>query len=194
MSNPILVTHDTVSPDLQRRAQRVGNSEQLNKVVGASGAKVFREHFVKRAQVEKNKFGAPSRFWAKMRRLTTWKADSAKATVIMPAELRLRFKGGTVRPTGGRKALTIATDRRSYGRSARTFKDLIFIGPKQGEGGKFRGLLAQPTGKGTFRTLYTLWAFTKHKANPAVLPTRETLAAGIRATVNAYVTRKEGNA
>lgn len=193
MSNPIIATHDTVTPDLQWKAQKVGNSEQLNKVVGAAGAKVFREHFVKRAQVEKNPFGAPSRFWAKMRRLTNWKADSAKATVIMPAELRLKFKGGTVRPTGGRKALTIPTDRASYGRAARTFKDLMFMPAKRGDG-KFLGSLVQPTGKGVFRTLYRLVAFTKHKPKPETLPSRETLAAAIRRAVIGYIRTKGGNA
>ncbi len=193
MSAPVAVIRDTVSPDLQRRAQRVGNSEQLNKVVGAAGARVFRDHFVKQAAKEKNKWGAPSRFWAKMRRLTTWKADSAKATIIMPAELRLRFKGGTVRPTGGRKALTIPTDRVSYGRSARTFKDLFYVAPQKGSG-RFLGTLAQKTGKGTFRTLYSLWAFTKHKPNPTVLPAPDRLAADIRRVVNAWITHKEGNA
>lgn len=192
MSDPILKTYDTVSQDLQWKAQLSGNSGELNKVVAAAGAKVFREHFVKRAQVEKNKFGAPSRFWAKMRRLTTWKADSARATVIMPAEMRLKAKGGTVRPTGSRKALTIPTDRASYGRAARTFKDLFYVAPKK-RGGKFLGALAQPTGKGTFRVLYTLVAFTKHKAKPESLPTRETLVAAVRRVVTAYVSRK-GNA
>lgn len=193
MSNPIIATHDTVTPDLQWKAQKVGNSEQLNKVVATKALKLFQDHFVKRGQVEKNKFGAPSRFWQRMRKLLAAKSDSARATIVMPYEMRLRFKGGTVRPTGGRKALTIPTDRASYGRAARTFKDLMFMPAKRGDG-KFLGSLVQPTGKGVFRTLYRLVASTKHKANPAVLPTRETLAAGIRATVNAYVSRKENNA
>jgi hypothetical protein len=191
MSNPLTVIRDTVSPDLRFRAMRVGDSAALNKVVGAAGAKVFREHFVKRAATEKNKFGAPSRFWAKMRRLTTWKSDAGSAKVIMPAEVRLRLKGGVVRPTGGRKALTIPVDRRSYGRAARTFRDLVFIGPKAGEGGKFRGLLAQPTGKGTFRTLYTLWAFTRHKPDPTVFPKHEAIAAEVRTAVLGYLQPRE---
>ena len=151
MSNSIIATHDTVTPDLQWKAQKVGNSEQLNKVVGAAGAKVFREHFVKRAQVEKNPFGAPSRFWAKMRRLTNWKADSAKATVILSPELRLKFKGGIVRPTGGRKALAIPASRRTYGKTPRMFRDLIFIPPDEmDKAGKYRGELRFPGG--TYRT------------------------------------------
>lgn len=185
------VIRDTVSPDLRFRARLVGDSAALNKVVGAAGAKVFREHFVKRAQTEKNKFGAPSRFWAKIRRLTVWKSDSSRATVIMPAEVRLRLKGGVVRPTGGRKALTIAMDRRSYGRAARTFKDLIYVAPKDG-GGKFRGLLVQKTGKDTFRALYSLWAFTRHKPDPSVFPKPETIGAEVRTAVLGYLGKREG--
>lgn len=193
MSNNVVTTYDTVSPDLRWKAQLVGNSEQLNKVVGAAGLRVFREHFVKRGQAEKNKFGAPSRFWKRMRSLCALKADSARATVIMPYEMRLKFKGGIVRPTGSRKALTIPTDRASYGRTARTFKDLFFVAPKK-RGGKFMGSLAQPTGKGVFKVLYTLWAFTKHRAKPESLPSRETLGAAVRRVVTAYVSRKGNNA
>lgn len=45
----------------------------------------------------------------------------------MPREVAQRYYGGPIRPTGGRKFLAIPANRMAYGRSPRSFIDLVFI-------------------------------------------------------------------
>ena len=183
MSSLAIRTIDTATPAVQAVADRFRDRRAMHDIVATAMQTVVRRGFKAKAQTEHNPFGKPSTFWLRMLDGTSQSATAEEAVVSVPYEAGLRSTGGTIRPTGGRKALTIPLAAESYGRSARSFTDLVFV-PKHGqdefgEGGEAIGLLIRHTGPDSYQVLYRLVAKVVIRPDAAVLPTDEAFAAEI---------------
>lgn len=96
--------------------------EKLGRVAAVGALPVFKRKLVANGSVERNQFGRPSTFW---RRMVSGTRTVGNA-VAMPREVRLRVKGGTVRPVNGSRFLTIPVDPIAYGKSIRQFQNVFF--------------------------------------------------------------------
>lgn len=122
-----VVVFDTARSALQDLAARARSRAAIHKVAAVAATQLVRDHFAINATENRNPYGAPSRFWARMSRGTRAEANAKEAAVVMPREVAQRYYGGPIRPTGGRKFLAIPANRTAYGRSPRSFADLVFI-------------------------------------------------------------------
>lgn len=120
------VVIDTARPAL-RNLMRNANPAAVNKVVAQSALRLTRDRFAQVATYMRNPWGKPAQFWKRMYRATRAESTSTSASVVVPREVALHYYGGRVRPTGGRKFLTIPAVAQAYRRSARTFRDLVFM-------------------------------------------------------------------
>jgi hypothetical protein len=173
---------DTTSDGLQALTDKFGNKQQLHDIMARSAAKAVRENFVEVGKTERNRFGKPSTFWARMRRGVSTFSDSVRAVVRMPYEIGLRYHGGTIRPTGNRKALAIPAAAESYGKSPRSFSDLVFVPLHRGG---LIGLLIKP-GK-PLKVLYQLVAQATIKPKPEVLPSDAAFRTAIAGDLKQYL-------
>lgn len=176
---------DTTSDGLQRLTDKFGDKQKLHDLMARSAAKAVRENFVEMAKTERNPYGRPSTFWARMRRGVSTFSDSVRAVVRMPYEIGLRYHGGTVRPTGGRKALAIPAAAESYGKAPRSFADLVFVPLHRGG---LIGLLIKP-GK-PLQVLYRLVAQATIRPKPEVLPTDQAFRSAIAGDLQQYLSRR----
>jgi hypothetical protein len=159
---------DGASKALRLVGREAAQSKSLHTVMGVAVRNLVRERFTAKAATEHNPFGKKSTFWSRMVRSTRSIATPSCATVAMPAEIRLRYMGGTVKPTGDKKALAIPAAAEAYGRRPRSFAGLVLIWPK----GHKTGVLMMPRKGSNFGTVYyILTGATHHKADASVLPT-----------------------
>ena len=117
----VIVVKDGVTPALRALSRQYQDRGGLHRVMATAGANLVRDHFAALAGSNHNPYGVKSTFWARMRRGTRAEANATKGEVAMPAEAGHRYFGGTIRPTAGRKYLTIPARAEAYGRSAREF-------------------------------------------------------------------------
>jgi hypothetical protein len=112
--------------------------------------------------------------------------------------IRQRFEGGVIRPTGGRRLLTIPVAPEAHGRRAREFHDLNFIPPANGKPGLL--VRAQQTAlrktkkgwKGTAdggQVMFRLVPFVRQKPDPTVLPPAAEMATVARSAALSYLDR-----
>lgn len=183
-----IVEIDTASPALRALLQRTQNKVGVNKVIAVAATRKVRDHFVGVAGWMRNPFGKPAQFWKRMNRATRHEATSTHAAVIMPREVAQRFYGGTIRPTGGRRFLTIPAIAAAYRRSARSFPDLVLVLFKKRAGRGPAGALVQH-GKNQSTIFYWLHRKVTQKADARVLPTSAQIADAVIPEVEAYVLR-----
>jgi hypothetical protein len=190
--NIIIKTQGNVTPKLLSMAKLLRNQKAQNKVMAYAGKTMIQKHAVGLANWNRNRFGAPSKFWKRMRGSVQSSYDPLAATVTLPAEWGHRYHGGTVRPglgissaTGEKtKAIAIPLTKQAYGKRPGFFKDLFFVPAKQlgfakrtfrsliGKGNAI-GTLCRLKGKGKRKKVEALYALrdaVKHAANSKVLP------------------------
>lgn len=118
-----------ITGDVERIAKLAAGLQQsrrFNAKVGARALPIFEENMVRLSGSNRNKFGARGGFWNRMLSGTKLVVTNSVAVIRMPKEVRLRHKGGTVRPRTSRY-LAIAQAAEAYGKSPRQFDDIVFI-------------------------------------------------------------------
>lgn len=125
---------DTVTPELKERLKKLRNRSSINKVMARKGAELVRAHFIENGARFKNKFGKPPMFWKKMFRAVRSESDAKSGSIVMERAVAQKYFGGVIRPTGGRKFLTIPLTKQAYRTSARSFKNLFVVTFEKGKG------------------------------------------------------------
>ena len=102
-TNPREITVEVLAP--------LKNPRALNAVLAQRLANEIKDHF-RLKNAEPNKRGwSKTNFWSQLGRATAVDKDSVSDTgatvVVADARYRVHLFGGTIRPTGGRKFLTI---------------------------------------------------------------------------------------
>lgn len=152
------------------------------------------KHFRQKDRAEPNAKGwARSHWWNRVASSVTSRieGESAVADIREPGAL-LHWKGGTVRPRPGRKALAIPADPSVAGvwPSERGREDTFAFWPK----GKAYGFIAEKGGK-PLHVLWWLVGATHHAPDPGVIPEEELHAAVDKACQHvASALRKGGKA
>jgi len=185
---------DHASAMLGRLRQRMA-PERMNKVIGASVARLVKDRLFAR-DAQPNKSGwASQHFYSGAAKATTWTADASGAIISINKQgFRQRVEGGVIKPVNV-KYLTIPACAAAYGKRAREFGNLKMqwgkrkdgtIGPVALvalEGGatqkKFRGrndtvherAIAQGKGSKKGDVLYWLVREVHQAADDTILPT-----------------------
>lgn len=179
---------DTASPQLKALLARAKNPTAVHKVMATAATQAVRDRFAEMAGIQRNPWGKPPQFWKRMSRATRAEANPTTAAVVMPREVAQRYFGGVIRPTGGRKFLTIPAHASAYRRSARSFADLVLMVFKGGEG-QGGGLALAKRGAKEPVVLYWLRRQVKQKGDSRVIPSPKELAAAVIPQVEAYLLR-----
>jgi hypothetical protein len=123
--NIVIETKDLAGPELKALLRKLGNPKRINGAVAKRVQRLVVSRMRLNAATNKNPYGVRGSFWNRMISSTVAVATEEAATVRMPGEMRLRVKGGTVKPKTT-KYLTIPATKEAYGKSARDFDDLRF--------------------------------------------------------------------
>lgn len=189
---------DNTSEALTKLSRALKNTEGLNKVTSNAVAKEVRSVFLGISGIQKNKFSRPPTFWKRMINSVRPVFSASAALVEMNRAIALRYFGGIVRPTGGRKYLTIPVNAAAYGRSAKDFPGM-FVVRYAGDGKNGRAFLAiqekkgegvGPGKKDKLTLMYLLKSSTTHKADKSVLPTEERIKQVMSDSISEYLKLK----
>ncbi len=136
------VTENTALTELERMSAAF-NLDRINRRIGTEEKLLFQNHFLK---LPSNKMGFPStglyEQFAKSTQFQTH-GDGVSITVNHGAA-RQRLEGGPIKPTGGKKYLTIPATAEAYGHRAGEFTNLRLSFYKKG--GELRMFLGNPQG------------------------------------------------
>lgn len=102
------------------------NLDRLNPRIGAAETLLFQNHFLKQPS---NKMGFPStHLYAQFARATNFQTQSDGVTIsVNHVAARQRYEGGLIKPTGGKKYLTIPANAEAYEKGrAGEFNNLRF--------------------------------------------------------------------
>ena len=189
---------DNSVESLTKLSKALKNPEALNRVTSNAVAIEVRSVFRGISGKEKNQFGRPPTFWARMIGSVRPIFTEKSAAVEMNRAIALRYFGGTVRPTGGKRFLTIPVSAKAYGKSARSFPNL-FVFRYAGDGPNGKAFLAMQDRKGDgigpgkkdkLTLMYLLLRSTKHKADKSILPTAERIKKVMSDAIAEYLKRK----
>lgn len=175
-------------PTLRKLRAAVANTKAANNAIARACSTLVRKHFSEISPTEKNRFGAASKFWKRMIQSVDYGSDASMAYVEMNRAIAQRYFGGTIKPTGGKKFLTIPLSKLSYGKSARSFDGLQFV--KSGSGGLFLAMPKKVRGKTKMEFLYLLKSKVTQKGNRRILPTREQFVSTMAESYAAYLNEK----
>lgn len=169
---------DTATPNLENLKRKLAAKGTINKLYARAVGNLFRKHFRKSSGTNKNKFGVKNSFWDRMRNSVREESTPTVAAVSMDLAVALRRFGGIVKPTGGKKFLTIPISKKAYGKTASEFGDESFIWPPaialdtssktaKASGKKYIAMIGDD---GKLELLYILLRSTKHNPNSTVTP------------------------
>lgn len=178
-----VVINGTPFEDAGALAVALGRRRELSERVAESVLPVVERNFVTLSATNRNKWGARGGFWNLMLSGTIAVATESAAMIRMPAPVRLRHLGGTVRPKKA-KFLAIPARSEAYGKSPRQFNDLMFRPTARGgmlvrrhrtKLRKKRGGGFQSGGEDGGEAMYFLVKEVTVRANDAVLPRQEAI-------------------
>lgn len=189
----------------------------LNDRLARALAAKLREHFASR-EGEPNKMAAPKTgFWAGVREGTVvGEVSDSGATVRVGVDthFRIHFLGGVIKPTGGRKFLTIPLIPEARGLRAKVYEDTsghkLFrlpgsrvLAERTADGDRSTLRQERPAmrskngykvfalGAGTtIRPVYALAAEARIPRDPRALPPRKELADALQTAANAWAARE----
>lgn len=190
--------------------------KSLNGALGRRLARELQGHFRARNK-EPNQMAAPkTNFWKKVADDTvmTEATDTGATVTIAHDKFRIHLSGGTIRPTGGRKFLTIPLVKEARGKRVEDyehesgrklfrpgFKNVLLERSDKGtpamiggtrvsvrRRGAFREISAPS--KGRVRAVYALKRQVTLKADPRALPSMESLAAALNDAAEKWVARE----
>lgn len=188
----------------------------LNDALGRRLARELQGHFRDRNKTPNKLGGQKTNFWKQVADATVMTEATAAGAVVSIAETRYRIHlfGGTIKPTGGRKFLTIPLVKEAHGRrvaeyESATGRKLFRLGrtnllmertdngtsslTKAGEGTvKTRsGFKKVNLGARTqMRPVYALKTSVTIKQDPNALPDRQKLVAALSETATAWAARE----
>lgn len=190
--------------------------KSLNDALGRRLARELQGHFLARNK-EPNQMQAPkTNFWKQVSDATVMTSADEHGAVVSIAERRFRIHlfGGTIRPTNGRKFLTIPLVREARGKrvseyEARTgrklfrpgFKNVLLERSAAGTTGLIGGRTVTVRRRGAYREIGTpvkgkaraIYALKKQvtiKADPRALPATAKLVQALSETADAWVARQ----
>lgn len=173
---------------LRRIRAAAANKEAINKQLATACEKLVKSHFRELASTNTNKLGARGGFWKRMFTQVQSTFDRSFAYVSMNRAIAQRYFGGTIKPTGTKRYLTIPISKTSYNRKASWFDDLEFYTSHLGN--KFLVLPSVKRGKKTLEFLYLLKERVTQKGDKKVLPTREQFRAAMAVAFQDYMKRR----
>lgn len=175
--------------------RRLAPPEALADAAARGVSNLVVDHLRARNASASHREGFPqSGYWAKAAEATVAERQGCVARVVVRAPgIALHYKGGTVRPTGG-KSLAIPARAEVAGVWPREYSQasgsgLFLWWPK----GRKAGALARREGSGHLTILWWLVGATHHKPDPTVLPDAEQLkTAAFDAALSALDAYKAG--
>jgi len=192
---------DIATDKLGKLSRALKDRASINNATSEAVATLVRTHFRAYGADKKNKFGRPSTFWQRMTKSVRNEYTPTMSAVSMARPIAQKYFGGPIRPTGGRKFLTIPVSPESYGKSARSFHGLfVFRYADMGKNGQ--AYLAKsnrkvvlsthsgPQKKEKITLLYLLKSFVVQKGDKSVLPTAAKIGAAMADAIKAYLKTK----
>jgi hypothetical protein len=149
---------NTATPELQAIAGRLANPAAIHAAIAGSSERFLKKFGAARAKEEHRtatRLGAkPTGHLVDAYNRIESGSDTTAARLFIPAASRLRAAFGTytVRPTEGRKWLTIPITAEAYGKRAREIDGLAFIFNQE----TTTALLIKRNGDGTYKPYYLL--------------------------------------
>lgn len=201
---------------LVRIEGEIRNPKSLNDALGRRLARELQGHFRARNTEPNRLGGVKTNFWKDVADATVMtEATETGATVtIAEAHYRIHLFGGTIKPTGGRKWLTIPLVREAHGRRVREYEKQtgrkLFRLPgrkvlmeRTGHGSdSFLAANSTDTIRGkngyrkvgigggsTLRAVYALAGSARIKQDPRALPTQEQLLSALNDTAGKWAAR-----
>lgn len=179
---------DTVTDRLKRLSRALKDTGALNKVIANATSELFKKHFVGMAMKERNKFGKPPTFWKRMRSSVRPFSGPSMAGVEMSRPVAQRYYGGTIKPTGGKRWLTIPLTKTAYGRSARSFEDLYIYTSHIGNKFLARDIVKRKKKKTVLE--YLLKKSVTQKGDKNAIPSKQKIKETTASTLKSYLDRK----
>jgi hypothetical protein len=161
----------------------------LNDALGRRLARELQGHFRERNRTPNRLGGARTNFWNTVAGATALTEVTDAGAVVSIAERRFRIHlfGGTVRPTGGRKWLTIPLVAEAHGRRVSQYEAdtgrKLFI-PKGGR------VLMEKTDERTVRAVYALRRQATVPKDERALPPMRDLARALTETGEGWISRE----
>lgn len=198
---------------------QIRQPRKLNAALAARLEDELKSHFDSRNS-EPNKMGAEKTgFWANVAQNTATteiRDDGATVSIGSDTHFRIHLLGGVIKPTGGRKYLTIPLIKEARGIRARVYEQTT--GRKLFRPGNARVLMERSTegavssdsgttgiirtktgfrkinirGKSRLRAVYALATQVNITKDPNALPPREQLAAALQDAGNAWAASLKG--
>lgn len=198
---PSIDIRDQATPALKSATAAL--RQQVAPAIGAAVVDLFQQNF---KQLPPNKYGfASTGFWPAAARSTNYTviADGVAINVNKQG-VRQRLQGGEIKPTGGKKYLTIPRHPSTYGHRAGEFSDLKFsivpgVGPALVARRSVGTMIERKKrGSAAFKAvasmlgivvMFQLIKSAYQKPNPNVIPSDFEIGARAISTVNGIVAR-----
>lgn len=176
-------TRDDSAASRARLLSALRDPVSLHRAAAEGALPLFQRQLLTNARTNRNRFGAGSTFWQRMNAGTRAGADSAHGFVAMPREMRLRVRGGVVKPRNGSRYLTIPLRSESYGRSIRQFPKVFFVR----RGGRL--FACAKLGDKAITILYLLTKSVTIRGDAGLLPNEDAVQAAAVRGVKGFVRR-----
>src|SRR6185437_7675266 len=123
---------DRATPALRAKIAKCSGA-RLNAFIGPRLVLKTQGHFLR---LPHNKRGwDPVNFWPDAARATNWEPQVEGVLLrVNKIGVRQRLQGGPIKPTGGRKAITIPVAEEAYGKTAADFGDQLELVVIKGKG------------------------------------------------------------
>lgn len=210
----INVTADTdkATEFIVRIKGAIARPKALNDALGRRLARDLQSHFKVKNRVPNRLRGARTNFWQAVSKATvmTEATDTGATVTIGESRFRIHLQGGTIRPTGNRKALTIPLVADAHGKRVREYeqssgKKLFRIGralfersskgtqsltgatrvSARNRAGQTRSLNLR--GRSQVRAVYALAKSVTIKADPTALPNPKLLLQSLNDTAEKWL-------
>lgn len=154
----------------------------------------LRKHFREKNRTPNAKGWRRSNYWSQVGESVTTRVEGESAIAEIRKEgVWLRWKGGTVRPKPGHKALAIPADRSVAGVWPSEYRGVkTFLLWRKGEN---RGFIAKSEkGRKEPRVLWWLVSKTEHKPDPTVVPETTVMQEAVQRACRSVLRQLEGGA
>lgn len=176
---------------------KIKRPKELNEALGQSLELLIKDHFLIRNKVPNRLRGKRTNFWSNLRNTVKLEdlTDKGATVSIASGAFRIQLEGGTIKPTAGRKALTIPLVAAAHGVRVKDYeestgKKLFRMGnalferssqgtqsltgatrvSARGSNGQTRSLNLR--GRSQVRAVYALVKQVTIKADPTALPSQ----------------------
>lgn len=210
----VSVTADTekATDFIVKLTGKIERPKALNDALGRQLARDLQSHFKIKNRVPNNLRGKKTNFWQSVSKATvmTEATDNGATVTIGESRFRIHLQGGVIKPTGGRKALTIPLVADAHGKRVREYEQssgkklfrmggALFERSSKGDrsltgatrvstrnrAGQTRSLNLR--GKSQVRAVYALAKSVTIKADPTALPDPKKLLLSLNDTAEKWL-------